>query len=113
MPFSEVSQPGETCQVDELAVPAVEIECVGFQSAYRRGAGSEDEIEVAVVIDVSHIASHGPVGVDKPGFFRNVIERAILLCKTNEISMEELPNVFHSNHSFSGSTLPGIKMEGP
>lgn len=50
---------------------------------------------------------------DWPGNVRelmNVIERAILLCKTSEITMAELPLVFHGaagdgDHLFSGSRL--------
>ena len=52
---------------------------------------------------------------DWPGNVRelmNVIERAILLCKNDEISVDELPNVFHNNNSISEVILPGMKMEG-
>ena len=42
----------------------------------------------------------------------NVIERAILLCKNDEISMNELPNVFHGKHSISEAILPGMKVDG-
>jgi transcriptional regulator with PAS, ATPase and Fis domain len=52
---------------------------------------------------------------DWPGNVRelmNVIERAILLCRGDKISMDELPNVFHSTNSISGAILPGMKMDG-
>jgi DNA-binding NtrC family response regulator len=37
----------------------------------------------------------------------NVIERAVLLCKTDAISMVELPNVFHGGGSAPSVMLPG------
>ncbi len=46
---------------------------------------------------------------DWPGNVRelmNVIERAILLCKTDEISMAEMPHVFHANTDDDGDILP-------
>ncbi len=50
---------------------------------------------------------------DWPGNVRelmNVIERAILLCKTDEIGMAELPHVLHGNGSGSGSMLSGLNL---
>ena len=50
---------------------------------------------------------------DWPGNVRelmNVIERAILLCKTDEISMAELPHAFHGYASNSGAPLPGVNL---
>ncbi|MEJ2282725.1 MAG: sigma-54 dependent transcriptional regulator [Desulfobacterales bacterium] len=47
---------------------------------------------------------------DWPGNVRelmNVIERAMLLCKTNEIRMEELPNVFNGVNPDLEALLPG------
>jgi two-component system response regulator AtoC len=47
---------------------------------------------------------------DWPGNVRelmNVIERALLLCKTDEISLADLPNVFHKGLSHSEQVLPG------
>ena len=47
---------------------------------------------------------------DWPGNVRelmNVIERAILLCKTDKIGMDELPHAFQAN-SFSGEILAGV-----
>jgi transcriptional regulator with PAS, ATPase and Fis domain len=46
---------------------------------------------------------------DWPGNVRelmNVIERAILLCKTNKLSIDDLPSVFQTDGSVSGSTFP-------
>jgi len=48
---------------------------------------------------------------DWPGNVRelmNVIERAILLCKTDEISMDELPHAFRDNVSVSGAAFSGV-----
>ncbi|MDZ7599076.1 MAG: helix-turn-helix domain-containing protein [Desulfobacterales bacterium] len=47
---------------------------------------------------------------DWPGNVRelmNVIERAILLCKTDLINMAELPNVFHGNPAVPAAALSG------
>jgi DNA-binding NtrC family response regulator len=48
---------------------------------------------------------------DWPGNVRelmNVIERAMLLCKTDVIQMAELPNVFHGNPAVSVAGLSGV-----
>jgi len=47
---------------------------------------------------------------DWPGNIRelmNVIERAMLICKTDEISLYDLPGVFHKGTSLDEKTLPG------
>lgn len=52
---------------------------------------------------------------DWPGNVRelmNVIERAILLCKTDEITMAELPHAFHGDVSVSGTIFPGMNSGG-
>jgi len=82
--------------------------------------------------DVSYISE--PVmkalcNYDWPGNVRelmNVIERSMLLCKTEEISLQDLPTIFHSNGtlpqislhnesdlitSWKGKTLPEVKNE--
>ena len=41
----------------------------------------------------------------------NVIERAILLSKTDEIGIDALPNVFNGNNSDGGAIFPGIKTD--
>lgn len=41
----------------------------------------------------------------------NVIERAVLLCKGDVISMVELPNVFHGGVSAQNLILPGVSSE--
>jgi len=41
----------------------------------------------------------------------NVIERAVLLCKGDVISMVELPNVFHGGVSAQNLILPGVSYE--
>lgn len=51
---------------------------------------------------------------DWPGNVRelmNVIERAMLLCRSHEISLEELPDVFHGNATAGGTLLPGGILE--
>lgn len=51
---------------------------------------------------------------DWPGNVRelmNVIERAMLLCRSHEISLEELPDVFHGNATAGGALLPGGILE--
>jgi DNA-binding NtrC family response regulator len=51
---------------------------------------------------------------DWPGNVRelmNVIERAILLCKTDEISMVELPDVFYGDDSASNVIQPGVSFD--
>ena len=48
---------------------------------------------------------------DWPGNVRelmNVIERAMLLCKTDVIQMAELPNVFHGNPAVPAAGLTGV-----
>jgi len=40
----------------------------------------------------------------------NLIERAILLCKTEEIGMTELPQVFHGTASSAADLFPGTKL---
>ncbi|UCD77836.1 MAG: sigma-54-dependent Fis family transcriptional regulator [Desulfobacterales bacterium] len=42
----------------------------------------------------------------------NVIERAILLCKTDVITMVELPNILHGSVSASNGILPGVSFAG-
>jgi transcriptional regulator with PAS, ATPase and Fis domain len=52
---------------------------------------------------------------DWPGNVRelmNVIERAMLLCKTDVIQMAELPNVFHGNPAVSAASLSGVARGG-
>ena len=52
---------------------------------------------------------------DWPGNVRelmNVIERAMLLSKTDEIGMEELPNVFHGDASALATLLPNGNLGG-
>ncbi len=52
---------------------------------------------------------------DWPGNVRelmNVIERAMLLCKTDEIGMDELPNIFHGDASVLATLLPGGNLGG-
>jgi DNA-binding NtrC family response regulator len=52
---------------------------------------------------------------DWPGNVRelmNVIERAMLLCKTDEIDMEELPSVFNGDGSVLEPLLPGGNLGG-
>jgi two-component system, NtrC family, response regulator AtoC len=41
----------------------------------------------------------------------NVIERAVLLCKGDVITMVELPNVFHGGASATNLILPGVSSE--
>lgn len=51
---------------------------------------------------------------DWPGNVRelmNVIERAILLCRSHEIGMTELPNVFNGDAATNGVLLPGMMLE--
>lgn len=51
---------------------------------------------------------------DWPGNVRelmNVVERAILLCRTQEIGMAELPNFFHGDVAVNGANWPGVMLE--
>lgn len=50
---------------------------------------------------------------DWPGNVRelmNVIERAMLICKSNEITLQDLPSVFHNNISHDDQTNDTIKI---
>ncbi len=56
-------------------------------------------------------ALHALCSYDWPGNVRelmNVIERGILLCKTDKITMAELPDVFQGNVRNPGGDMPGV-----
>jgi two-component system response regulator AtoC len=78
-----------------------------FMAYYRYKIGRE-------VNGISEQALQALCSYDWPGNVRelmNVIERAILLCKTDTISMVELPNFFHGNVSASNAILPGVSFD--
>lgn len=81
------------------------------------------------VAQISESALHALIQYDWPGNVRelmNVIERAMLICQTKEISLQDLPEVFHSDKelpdhlsqtktlvpdSWLGKTLPQVRDE--
>ncbi len=74
-----------------------------FMTHFRYKIGRE-------INSLSDQALHALCNYDWPGNVRelmNVIERAILLCKTDEISIVDLPNVFNGDASISGSIISG------
>ena len=78
-----------------------------FIAYYRYKIGRE-------INGISDQALRSLCGYDWPGNVRelmNVIERAILLCKTDAISIVELPHVFHEDVSASDGKAPGIHFE--
>ncbi len=73
-----------------------------FLALYRHKIGRE-------VNGISAQALLALTNYDWPGNVRelmNVIERAVLLCKTNELGIVDLPSTFRSDGSVTGSILP-------
>jgi two-component system, NtrC family, response regulator AtoC len=78
-----------------------------FIAYYRYKIGRE-------VNGISDQALQAVCSYDWPGNVRelmNVIERAILLCKTDTIGIGELPNVFHGGISAPSVNLPEIRFK--
>jgi two-component system response regulator AtoC len=78
-----------------------------FMTYYRYKIGRE-------VNRISEQALKALCSYEWPGNVRelmNVIERAILLCKTDMITMVELPNVLHGGVSAPNMILPGVSFE--
>jgi two-component system response regulator AtoC len=78
-----------------------------FIAYYRYKIGRE-------INGISDQALQALCSYDWPGNVRelmNVIERAILLCKTDAISIVELPHVFHDDVSANSVGLSGIRFE--
>jgi two-component system response regulator AtoC len=77
-----------------------------FMAFYRYKIGKE-------INGISDQALQALCDYDWPGNVRelmNVIERAILLCKTDEISMVELPHVFRDDPAGSETVFPGVSL---
>ena len=78
-----------------------------FMAFYRYKIGKE-------INGISDQALQALCDYDWPGNVReimNVIERAILLCKTDEIGMSELPHVFKGDGAVPVSALPGVNLD--
>lgn len=78
-----------------------------FMTYYRYKIGRE-------INGISDQALKALCSYEWPGNVRelmNVIERAILLCKTDAITMVELPNVFHGGVAAPNLILPGMNSE--
>jgi two-component system, NtrC family, response regulator AtoC len=75
-----------------------------FMAFYRYKIGRE-------INGISDAALHALREYDWPGNVRelmNVIERAILLCRTDEIGMVELPHVLRNDAAEAGAAFPGM-----